>query len=84
MSLLEQQIAEIEAHATPPRPDPRALDLLRRLAAGDTLRQAATHIGIPYGTATHLLGPACDLLGAVTTTQAVVIADRRGLLKGVR
>lgn len=81
MNALRLAIAEIEAYALLPRPEPRALDLLRRLAAGDTLQQAATHTDIPYGTATHVIADAKTTLGANTTAQAVLTAHRRGLLE---
>ena len=84
MTRLAREIAEIEAHAQPPRPDRRALAVLARLAAGETTTQAADHEHIPQGTVHRLLAVARDVLGAETTTQAVVFADRRGLIPPLR
>lgn len=83
MNPLETAIAEVEAYALLPRPDQRALVLLQHMANGDTLQQAATHAGIPYGTATHLIADAKTALDANTTTQAVLTAHRHGLLDEV-
>lgn len=82
MTRLAQEIAEIEAHTTRPRPDGRALAVLARLAAGETVTQAADHEHIPQGTVHHLLAAARVVLGADTNVQAVLIASRRGLLDG--
>ena len=64
----------------PPALDPVALAILRQLAAGATLGQAAQRAGVSRRTADRRLAAARRLLGVTRTTEAMAAARRLGWL----
>jgi DNA-binding NarL/FixJ family response regulator len=66
--------------ATPPDLDDESLALLRAIAAGETLGDAADQLGISRRTADRRLATIRETLGVQRTVEAVAIAGRAGWL----
>lgn len=77
----------LRAHAVslpmmPPRaPTPRQLDVLRLLADGLTLAEAAYRLGITRLTAKSHLANARERMGGLTRTQLLLWLEREGLIQ---
>jgi DNA-binding NarL/FixJ family response regulator len=71
-------------HGPPPSADPLIDDdgiaVLRRLAQGQRLGEAAASLHLSRRTADRRLAAVKDALGAASTVEAIVIAKERGLL----
>lgn len=61
-------------------PTPREREVLRLVADGLTEKEIARRMGVCANTVHNLKHRACRRLGAVSTTHAVALAIRRGLL----
>lgn len=59
---------------------PREREALRHVAAGRTVKAAACAMLLSQHTVAHLLQSAKHKLGADSLAQAVVVADRAGML----
>lgn len=59
-------------------PTRRQLQILRRVAKGDTLRQIALDLGISHGTVKNQMVNIRRRIGAKSSENAVAIALRRG------
>ena len=73
----------LEVHtveAMPPDLDDESLALLRSIAAGETLGDAAARLGISRRTADRRLATIRETLGVQRTVEAVAIAGRAGWL----
>ena len=64
-----------------PQPTARRLEALRHMADGCTVRGTARAMGVTANTVKTLLRLARAALGADSTTHAVAVAFRRGLLR---
>ncbi|MFT4084528.1 MAG: LuxR C-terminal-related transcriptional regulator [Nocardioides sp.] len=62
------------------RPSADDLDILRRLAAGETVEAVSRHVGLSERTVRRRLRNLADGIGVDTTIEAVVYAVRRGLI----
>lgn len=67
--------------ATPPDLDEESRALLRSIAAGETLAEAARRVGISRRTADRRLAAIRATLGVQRTVEAVAIAGRAGWLR---
>jgi len=63
------------------QPTPRQLQILRRVAEGDTLRQIALDLGLANGTVKNQMLKMRRRIGAKSSENAVAIALREGWIK---
>jgi DNA-binding NarL/FixJ family response regulator len=61
-------------------PDPGDLEILRRLADGETTEAVARHVGVSERTVRRRLRAVADEIGVDTTIEVVIYAVRRQMI----